>query len=150
MVETGRETRLAAGLRRRRRSQGGFTMIEMLVVIAILGVLAAVVTMSLVGVTQAATHRSQDQELMTVQSAMNFMIMDQLIDPADACSLYADGTSGTNDMSRYPSQLPFVHSGGNGEPTDRKPVQLYPHYLRTRTLSRAYVCEVGGTVRPAG
>jgi prepilin-type N-terminal cleavage/methylation domain-containing protein len=146
MVETGRGNGPAVGPRRR---QGGFTLIEMLVVIAILGILTAVVSMSLVGVTQAATRRAQDEELMTVQSAMNFMLTDQLVDPADACSLYADGSGGSNDMSRYPSPLPFAHSGGNGEATDRKPVRLYPHYLRTQKLSRAYVCVGPGTVQPA-
>jgi type II secretory pathway pseudopilin PulG len=124
-------------------------MIEMLVVSAILGILTAVASMSMVGVAQAATHRAQDQELMTVQSAMSFMVMDQLAEPGDACSLFADGQGGTSDMSRFPSTLPVTGSSARGEPTDRRPVQLYPHYLRTGRLSRAYVCTGGGTVRPA-
>ena len=132
------------------RGQRGFTLIEMLMVISILGILAAVVTMSMVGVTRAATQRAQDREMMTIQSAMNFMIMDQVLDPDDACSLYVAGASGTKDMGQFPSSLPFQHSGGSGEVTDRKPVQLYPHYLRGQFMSRAYRCTGNGTVQPVG
>lgn len=132
------------------RGQRGFTLIEMLMVITILGILAAVVTMSMVGVTRAATQRAQDREMMTIQSAMNFMMMDQVLDPDDACSLYTAGASGTKDMGQFPSSRPFQHSGGSGEVTDRKPVQLYPHYLRNQFMSRAYRCTGNGTVQPVG
>jgi hypothetical protein len=113
----------------------------MLVVMAILGILAAIVTMSMVGVTNLAQKRAQDGEMSTLQSAMNFMIMDQEIDPAQAC----DGTpiGGTNDMTRFPDNSPWVARGGG------TPVDLYPHYLRKRWLTRSYICTSGGTVEPA-
>jgi type II secretory pathway pseudopilin PulG len=113
----------------------------MLVVIAILGILAAVATMSMAGVTNLAQRRAQDAELATLQSAMNFMIMDQEIDPAQAC----DGTpaAGTDDMSQFPDASAWVTQGGGS------PVDLYPHYVRKRMMTRRYICINGGTVEPA-
>jgi prepilin-type N-terminal cleavage/methylation domain-containing protein len=132
------------------RRQRGFTLIEMLVVISILGILAGVVTMSMIGLTSMAQQRAQQAELMAIQSAMNFMIMDQGLDPEDACSLYAAGASGTDDMAVFPSNRPWVKQGGTAPPGQRPvPVQLYQHYLRKRTMSRRYVCTGGGTVTPA-
>lgn len=146
-VSAGRRCgRLAACL----RTQRGFTLIEMLVVISILGILAAVVTMSMIGITALAQKRADEGELMAVQSAMNFMIVDQLVDPDQACSLYRALSQGTNDMSRFPSDRPFERSGGNLEQTARQPVQLYPHYLRKRFMKDAYLCSGNGTVQRAG
>ena len=121
----------------------------MLVVISILGILAAVVTLSMIGITNLAQKRANQGELMEIQSAMNFMITDQLVDPDQACTQYSGPPGGTNDMSRFPSNLPFQHSGGNLEQTAHQPVQLYPHYLRKQYLNRAYVCVGNGTVQPA-
>jgi prepilin-type N-terminal cleavage/methylation domain-containing protein len=141
---------------RSRPHQAGYTLIEMLVVITILGILAAVVTLSMIGVTQAATRRAQDGELQMVQSAMNFMLMDQGLDPADACSLYQAGASGTTDMSQFPSNVswpspsPSPSPGASGGISNSQPVQLYPHYLRKQTMSRPYRCLEGGTVQAAG
>jgi len=139
---------MPAGLRwqaRNRRSQGGFTLIEMLVVISILGILAAVVSMSLVGLNSLAQKRADDGELMTVQSAMNFMLTDQLVDPDIACSAYAGGPQGATDMSRFPVTAASPSSGSAGH----RPLPLYPHYLRGRYTRRAYVCTGNGTVTPA-
>ncbi len=121
----------------------------MLVVISILGILAAVVTLSMIGITNLAQKRANQGELMEVQSAMNFMIIDQLVDPDQACSQYSGPPGGTNDMSQFPSKLVFQHSGGNLEQTAHQPIQLYPHYLRKQYLNRAYVCVGNGTVQSA-
>lgn len=56
---------------RGRKGQQGFTLIELLVVVTILGILAAIVTLSLVGLTTNATVQSCNQEYKTVQAAID-------------------------------------------------------------------------------
>ncbi len=114
----------------------------MLVVISILGILAAVVSLAMIGVTNLAQKRANDEELMTVQSAMNFMIMDQGIQPEDACT--GASPTGTSDMRQFPDGAAWTRQGGGTA------VSLYPHYLRKQVMNRAYVCRGGGAVVPAG
>jgi prepilin-type N-terminal cleavage/methylation domain-containing protein len=129
-------------LRRRAGDRRGFTLIEMLVVMSILGLLSMVVSLSMIGVTNLAQNRADDEELMTVQSAMNFMMMDQGIQPEDACR---DAPSAaTRDMTQFPSSRAWAGQSG------RQPVRLYAHYVRTQFTRRAYVCGHGGTVEPSG
>jgi len=56
---------------RGRKGQQGFTLIELLVVVTILGVLAAIVTLSLVGLTTNASVQSCNSEYKTVQAAID-------------------------------------------------------------------------------
>ena len=113
----------------------------MLVVISILGILAMVVTMSMVGLTDLARKRASDGELSTIQSAMDAMMLDQQIDPADVCT--GAPPAGTADMSQFPNGTGWSQSGAGVA------VRLYPHYLRKQTMNRAYVCAAGAVVRPA-
>jgi prepilin-type N-terminal cleavage/methylation domain-containing protein len=127
---------------RRRRRQGGFTLIEMLVVISILGILAAIVTMSLVGITNLAQTRANQGEMSTIQSAMDAMMLDQQIDPAIACT--GSPAGGTKDMEQFPNGTDWTESGSG------TPVSLYPHYVRKQIMNRSYICTAGGGVQPAG
>jgi type IV pilus assembly protein PilA len=127
--------RLLNELRRRRRDQKGFTLIEMLVVISILGILAAVVTMSMVGVVNLAQQRADAAELNTIQVAMDTMANEQQL-PADAVCP-ASAAAGTKDMSAFPVTAP--------DPAGRVP--LYPRYLRSpQTTKRSYSCDATGKV----
>ena len=105
--------------RLRRNDQQGFTLIELLVVISILGILAAVVTMSLVGITTRAQDNANKTELHTVQAALDTMLADQQVDPTAVC-----GGGATKNMDAFP----------NGS------VHLYPNYIRQATTSRSYSC----------
>jgi prepilin-type N-terminal cleavage/methylation domain-containing protein len=115
-------------------NQKGFTLIELLVVISVLGVLAAIVTMSLVNVVSNAQTKSLTAEHQTVQTALDTMLADQNEPAATACP---NGTS-TNDMNAFPP-------GGT--------VHLYPNYIRQQLTNRAYSCngtgtQAAGTVNP--
>jgi prepilin-type N-terminal cleavage/methylation domain-containing protein len=77
---------------RGRKGQQGFTLIELLVVVTILGILAAIVTLSLVGLTTNASVQSCNQEYKTVQAALDAYMADKNVDTI------AGGTD-TQDMT---------------------------------------------------
>jgi general secretion pathway protein G len=96
---------------RGRKGQSGFTLIELLVVVTILGVLAAIVTLSLVGITQNAQKQACLQEYKTVQSGLDaymaFNNVSQLVTGQYGAS--TDVMGGTN------AELPLYNP--NGTPT---------------------------------
>jgi type IV pilus assembly protein PilA len=79
-----------------RKGQQGFTLIELLVVVTILGVLAAIVTLSLVGLTTNATAQACNQEYRTVQAGIDaFMAANNV----DVINIPPTASGFTNDMS---------------------------------------------------
>ena len=77
-----------------RKGQQGFTLIELLVVVTILGVLAAIVTLSLVGLTTNATVQSCNAEYKTVQAALDAYMANNNLG-----TLPGSQTAFTNDMT---------------------------------------------------
>ena len=132
------KTRVARLLRKLpKNNQRGFTLIEMLVVISILGILAAVVTMSLVGVTQSAQTHANATELKTVQVALDTMASQQQLNPSQVCPNNAP----TNDMTTFPVPMPQTTPPG-------VPVPLYPTYIHQKQTSQTYTCDASGIVHP--
>ncbi|OGN95834.1 MAG: hypothetical protein A2Y89_01905 [Chloroflexi bacterium RBG_13_51_18] len=100
----------------------GFTLVELLIVVAILGVLSAVVLPNVIGLADEGQVEASKAELVTVQTAMDTMMAKNHITTVTV-------TSGTSNMSSFPT--------GNG---------LFPTYLRTANTKGVYSCDGTGLV----
>ena len=145
--------KLRQSLRSRKRKQGGFTLIEMLVVITILGILAAIVSVSLLGFTSTARKNALLAEKQTVQTAFDAMMHDQHVDPIQLTGCVSAGTDPaaiagkdwTDNMQAFPPGgqgwvAPDPNLGG-------RVTVLSTHYLRQATTSDAkYACDQDGNI----
>jgi prepilin-type N-terminal cleavage/methylation domain-containing protein len=78
---------------RGRKGQQGFTLIELLVVVTILGILAGIVTLSLVGLTTNASVQSCNQEYKTVQAALDAFMAANNVDTINTGTATQDMTT---------------------------------------------------------
>ena len=112
---------------RGRKGQQGFTLIELLVVVTILGILAGIVTLSLVGLTTNASVQSCNQEYKTVQAALDAYMADKNVDTVAAA---AD----TNNMN-----TPIALYNTAPSPTN-------PNYTRNGTTQFYYTWDTHGRI----
>jgi len=103
-------------------NQKGFTLVELLIVVAILGVLAAVVVPNVIGLAGKGQDEAAKTELSDVQTAMDIMMATNHLTSVTA-------TSNTTNMGAFPTGNP-----------------LYPNYLRTATSKGSYSCSTTGLV----
>jgi prepilin-type N-terminal cleavage/methylation domain-containing protein len=112
-----------------KKGQSGFTLIELLVVVTILGVLAAIVTLSLVGLTTNAQAKACQQEYKTVQAGLDAYMANNNLDTVAATS-----AAGTADMT---TPILLYNSA---------PSASSPTYLRNSPTQWAYVWNSTGRI----
>jgi prepilin-type N-terminal cleavage/methylation domain-containing protein len=113
---------------RGKKGQSGFTLIELLVVVTILGVLAAIVTLSLVGLTSSAQAKACQQEYRTVQAGLDSYMAYFNLDTVTAAGP-------TSDMTATPDGThPLYNSAGT------------PTFLRNSPTNFAYTWDQFGRI----
>ena len=109
-------------IRRIHQSNGGFTLIELVIVIAILGILMAIALPNFTGITTRGDTAAKKAELVTVQTAMDVMMAQLIMSSVNA-------TTTTQNMALFPTGYP-----------------IYPSYLRSAATSANYSCDGTGLV----
>ena|ERR1700687_367638 len=130
---------------RGKKGQQGFTLIELLVVVTILGVLAAIVTLSLVGLTTNANTQSCNTEYKTVQSAIDAYMANQQVASVPLQSAW------TNDMSNKATGQSSSNSQNGTLPLwVGAPSATNPNYTRNGTTQFYYTWDASGKITGIG
>ena len=109
-------------LKRIHRDNRGFTLVELLVAIALIAILVAIVMPNITGLIGYGQTEGANAEKSVVQTAMDTMMAKEGLASVTA-------TANETDMSVFPT--------GSG---------LYPDYLRSGTTTGTYSCSTTGLV----
>ncbi len=108
----------------------GFTLVEILIAVAILGIVAAVAVPSVATIKGRSEAKANAGELSNVASALHSMMSDQELSSVTAIPQ----ASATNAMAAFPDGTNPLYGGGTGD------------YLRQPTTKCTYYVTSAGRV----
>ena len=115
---------------RLRTRDRGFTLVEILIAVAILGIVAAVAVPTVATIKSRSEAKANSGELMNVSSALHSMMSDQELDSVTAITQ----PSATNAMTAFPDGTYPLYGGATGD------------YLRQPTTKCTYYLTAAGRV----
>ena len=112
------------------KKEGGFTLVEILIAVAILGIVAAVAVPTVATIKSRSEAKANAGELANVQAATDAMMGDQELETVGAILVIA----ATSDMSAFPGGADNLYGDAFGD------------YIRQATTKCTYYNTTGGRV----
>ena len=132
-------------MKRQRNTQSGFTLIEIMVVVVILGILAAIVVPKVMDRPDAARVTKAKQDIRALESALNLYKLDNFN--------YPSTDQGLEALVKKPSGNPEARNWKQGGYLDRLPKDPWQHdyqYLNPGTHGEVDIFTYGADGRPGG
>jgi prepilin-type N-terminal cleavage/methylation domain-containing protein len=111
--------------------QAGFTLVEILLAVAVLGIVAAIAVPTVANIRSNSEAKANATEISTVQAAVDAMMSDQELEVVPTVT----SASATNDMTSFPG----ASNALNGDAT-------YGDYLRQATTKCEYYVAANGAI----
>ena len=132
-------------MKTQRNTQSGFTLIEIMVVVVILGILAAIVVPKVMDRPDAARVTKAKQDIRALESALNLYKLDNFN--------YPSTDQGLEALVKKPSGNPEARNWKQGGYLDRLPKDPWQHdyqYLNPGTHGEVDIFTYGADGRPGG
>lgn len=121
-------------IRKLSSSERGFTLVEILIAMAILGIVAAVAIPTVANIKSRSEAKANAGELSNIQAALDSMMSDQELEAVTAIAI----GSATTNMGIFPDVTYRLNGGGTGD------------YMRQATTKCSYYVTATGVVSQTG